>query len=240
MMGTRSYTPGALVKWASRVWVVPCLIGMAILVLSVMLRMGGGFGWPQRVVQATFWVTAILAPVGGVGYTSMAPPWRALGRAARDLLVVLLIATTLTIFALLIRDQGRIVAQAPYPVLYALGGFIAAWIMLMVVLVAAVLLGTTLQAQERRQRPSATVLIGGLLMAEGIVLSSFALTLHAFFNLTLGGAGLIHWAGLPLTGVVFPWATFTHIIGAAAVVGLPLIGCLAVAELRADRLVTEK
>lgn len=227
-------------KLLRRAWLGPCLVAMTILVLSVILWVAGGLGinsvsWPQRMVEATFWVTALVVPVGGVGYAFMLPPWRALGRAARELLVSLLLATLLTILTLLLRDQGRIVAQAPHPVFYALGGFVAVWSMLTVVLVAAVLLGTAVQVRERHQRLGAAAFAGGLVLAEGAVLSPLAVTLHAFFNRTLGGAGLITWAGLPVDGVAFPWATFDHIILAVAVVGLSLTACLAVVGLRTHR-----
>ena len=245
-MDIRSHTPGALVKWASRIWVVPCLAGLAILVLSVILLISGGFGinsvsWPQRVVEAAFWVTAVLAPTGGVSYTLTSGPWRALGRAARELFVVLLIATAVTVLALLICDHGRIVAQASEPVLYAAGGFIAAWIMLMAVVVAAVVLGVALVARQAPRRSRAVILVvGGLLAAEGVIWNRCAVTLRAFFDRTLGGAGLLHWVGIPFNGVVFPWATFDHIILVTAVVGLACMGGLGVAAFRSHRLLAHE
>ncbi len=220
---------------------VTCLAGLAIVVLSVILWISGGFeinsaSWPQRVVEAAFWVTAVLAPTGGVGYALMSSPWRALGRAAWELFAVLLIATTVTVLALLIQDHGRIVAQASEPVLYAAGAFVAAWIMLMAVVAGAVLVAR----KSSRSSSVVVVIVGGLLVAEAAIWTHYAVALGAFFAVILGGAGLINWVGMPFNGVVFPWVTFGHIILVAALVGLAFMGGLGIAAFRSRRSLAHK
>lgn len=216
-------------RLVTRPWLAVSLFMVTIVILAGALRDSSGLeintpSLPWRFVEATWGMSAIVIPFLSIFLALLVDsPWRAFWNTWRSLLFTFVLSATMIWLILVIQSRGRIAAQAPEPLLFALGGFSATLFLGTASTVAGVFLGSMARWAGRYRMVAGILAALTLMVIEGLSLQPYLLPLRVFYNITIGGAGLSQSWGIPASGLIFPWSTYIIILTVSAGIALPAL-----------------